>query len=335
MFLKEPLRPADLGLILSYRCQCACAHCLYNCGPTWKDWMSPQDVRAALEATLTWSHPYQVHITGGEPFLNFELLLYAVETAAEMGIPRYIETNAGWCVSDDLTSRQFNALRMAGLQAILISCSPFHAETIPLARTHRALHLAEEIFGSSRVMFYQAQWASHIAAFSEEDPVPLQSTIDVYGPSDAGRMLWQGYGLIPGGRAGYRLGHLIPAQPAAAFRNQNCEHEILYAPHSHLDLYGNYISGFCGGLATGSWRDLPALLEDFDREAYLPLTGILIQDGPYGLYELASRHYGYAPLRPGYAGKCHLCVDVRRHLTSQADFSDSSELQPAQFYDSL
>jgi hypothetical protein len=335
MFLKDPLRPADVGLILSYRCQCACAHCLYNCGPNWQDWMSPQDVRAALEATLTWSHSYQVHMTGGEAFLNFDLLLYAVETAAELGIARYVETNAGWCVSDDLTSRQFKALRTAGLQAILISCSPFHAETIPLARTHRALHLAEEIFGASRVMFYQAGWAAQIAAFSEENPVPLQSYSDAYGQQEAGQMLWQGYGLIPGGRSGYRLGDLIPAQAAAAFRNQNCALDILYAPHSHLDLYGNFISGFCGGLAAGSWRDLPALLEDFDREAYPPLTGILIEDGPYGLYELANRHYGYVPRLPGYAGKCHLCVDVRRHLTSQADFSDSNELQPAQFYDSI
>jgi hypothetical protein len=297
--------------------------------------MSPQDVRAALEATLIWSHPYQVHITGGEPFLNFDLLLYAVETAVELGIPRYIETNAGWCVNDDLTSRQFNTLHKAGLQAILISCSPFHAEHIPLARTHRALHLAEEIFGPSRVMFYQAQWAAQIAAFSEDEPVPLQSYLDAYGQKEGGQMLWQGYGLIPGGRAGYRLGDLIPAQPAAAFRNQNCAHDILYAAHSHFDLYGNFISGFCGGLAVGSWRHLPALLEDFDREAYPPLTGILIHDGPYGLYELAIRHYGYIPLKAGYAGKCHLCVDVRRHLTTQTDFADSSELQPAHFYNAI
>ena len=335
MFLKDPLRPADLGLILSYRCQCACTHCIYNCGKNWQDWMSPADVRAALEATLTWSHSYQVHITGGEPFLNFDLLLYAVETAAELGIPRYIETNAGWCVSDELTSRQFNALRMAGLQAILISCSPFHAEHIPLVRTRRALHIAEEIFGSSRVMFYQASWDAQIAVFGEDHPIPLQNYLDAYGENEAGQMLWQGYGLIPGGRAGYRLGHLTPAQPAAAFRNQNCTHDILYAPHSHFDLYGNYIPGFCGGLAVGSWQDLPTLLDDFDRDAYPPLTDTLIHDGPYDLYQLASHHYGYVPLNPGYAGKCHLCVDVRRHLTSQADFSDSSELQPAHFYNSI
>ena len=39
------LRPTDLGIIMSYQCQCACKHCLYNCGPRWKDWMSPEILR--------------------------------------------------------------------------------------------------------------------------------------------------------------------------------------------------------------------------------------------------------------------------------------------------
>ena len=52
MFPKHPLNPSDLGLILSYRCQCACAHCLYNCGPGWTDWMSPEEVRGEYERNV-------------------------------------------------------------------------------------------------------------------------------------------------------------------------------------------------------------------------------------------------------------------------------------------
>ena len=40
--LSHALTPRDIGLILSYRCQTDCAHCLYNCGPDWHDWM-PED----------------------------------------------------------------------------------------------------------------------------------------------------------------------------------------------------------------------------------------------------------------------------------------------------
>jgi len=47
-----PLNPTDLGLILTYHCQCACAHCLYNCGPGWSDWMSLESVESAMQATM-------------------------------------------------------------------------------------------------------------------------------------------------------------------------------------------------------------------------------------------------------------------------------------------
>ena len=121
---QRPLRPTDLGIIMSYQCQCACKHCLYNCGPRWKDWMSPEILREALQATQAWHHHFQIHLTGGEPFLNFPLLLEGVRIATELDIPCYVETNAGWCLREEDVAEKFAALREAGLNAVLISCSP-------------------------------------------------------------------------------------------------------------------------------------------------------------------------------------------------------------------
>ncbi len=326
------LSPSDVGLILSYRCQAACKHCLYNCGPTWQDWMSPQEVAAALEAVLTWPQPVQVHITGGEPFLKFDLLLEAVRLAAELGIPRYAETNAGWCVSEDLVTRRLIALRDAGLQALLISCSPFHAETIPPARTRLAVARSREILGPERTILYLPEWLDRIEAFGTNTTTPLERWVEGLGPADAGRLLWDGYGLISGGRSGYRLGHLIARRPAEGFRGNHCRREILHAHHSHLDLYGNYISGFCGGLTVGDWHDLPQIRADFQAGRYPPLVEVLIRAGPFGLFEMARQDYGYEPLPPGYAGKCHLCVDVRRMLVQRGEFP---ELRPVEFYDAI
>jgi hypothetical protein len=109
----------------------------------------------------------------------------------------------------------------------------------------------------------------------------------------------------------------------------NCSKEILHAKHSHFDLYGNYISGFCGGLRIGSWRNLPQILEDFSNGSYPPLIKILIENGSYGLFQFAVDTYGYIPVEEGYVGKCHLCVDVRRYLADRDEFY---ELQPGLFY---
>ncbi|MBC8504260.1 MAG: radical SAM protein [Anaerolineales bacterium] len=294
--------------------------------------MTGEEIFAALEATTYWEQPYQVHITGGEPFLKFSLLLHAVEAASELGIQVYAETNGGWCVSDDLVERRFSALRYAGMSALLISCSPFHAETIPPERTIMAIRKSLEIFGPQYTMVYLPGWLEQIQAFGSDTPTPLEAYVQVYGQEDAGRMFWQGYSLISGGRAGYRLGHLTPKQSPDSFREQSCQQELLYAQHSHFDLYGNFIPAFCGGLVVGDWHQLPHLIEDFQANNYSPLLKTLIEAGPYGLYEMAQETYGYSALENGYAGKCHLCVDVRRNLVEKGDFV---ELQPVEFYENF
>jgi hypothetical protein len=165
-------------------------------------------------------------------------------------------------------------------------------------------------------------------------PTPLSHYEEEFGPEKAGQILWGGYGIISGGRAGYRLGHLVPHYPAEIFAHEKCEREILYAHHSHFDLYGNYISWFCGGLAVGDWRRLPQLLTDFQVGRYPPLIEVLIERGPYGLREFAQEQYGYQPLTEGYSGKCHLCVDVRRHIVRASDY-DYPELRPEGFYSNI
>lgn len=325
-----PLHPQDVGIILSYRCQSGCKHCLYNCGPGWEsEAMSPGMLRLALETVATWRQRPQVHLTGGEPFLHFSLLLGGVRDAAELDIPCYLETNGAWCTEEADAIRRFAALRDAGLGAVLVSCSPFHAERIPPVRTMRAMRAALEVFGAGRVTVYLANQIDVLRHFGLEHTTPLSRYEEEFGLEGARRILWQSYGLISGGRSGYRLGHLVPGQPPEAFGQETCAGEILYAHHSHFDLYGNFISGFCGGLAVGDWRRLRRILADFQEGRYPPLVGILVERGPSGLFEIARDEYGYLPRTEGYAGKCHLCVDVRRHLAGSGEFL---ELRPEGFY---
>ncbi|NLE45061.1 MAG: radical SAM protein [Chloroflexi bacterium] len=324
------LCPQDIGIILTYRCHGRCQHCLYNCGPHWpQETMSPATVRDVLKAVAIWPHCPQVHFTGGEPFLDFPLLLHAVELAAEFGIPRYVETSGSWCTGDELALSQFTELREAGLQAVLISCSPFHAERIPPVRTLRAVRTAIQVFGRERVMVYLPAFLGVIQRFEQERPTPLSVYEEELGPVEAQRVLWWGYGLIGGGRAGYCLGRLVARRPAEAFVHDTCANEILHAVHSHMDLYGHFISGFCGGLTVGEWRALPQLLADFQAGRYPDLVRVLIDEGPYGLYQLAWNEYAFRPRPEGYADKCHLCVDVRCHLAAAGEFL---ELRPLEFY---
>jgi hypothetical protein len=267
----EILRPSELGVILSYQCNAECKHCLYACGREWADWMTIQQLREALEVLSGWGHDFQVHHTGGEPFMNFPLLLEATKLTRKAG----------------------------------------------------------EVLGYSNVGVYQTHCIQEISEFAIDETVPIEAYVERYGAEKAGRMFWGTYGLIDSGRASYTLDHLTRKYPPERFRGYNCRRELLYAHHSHFDLYGNYISWFCGGLRMGSWRDFDGMVDRYERRDYPELTGILISDGPYDLCRFARDKYGYSPLQDGYVGKCHLCVDVRKYLSAQAEFA---ELQPSRFY---
>jgi hypothetical protein len=252
-----------------------------------------------------------------------------VQLAAELDLPRYVETNAGWCVSEEAAVQRLSALQEAGMQALIISCDPFHAETVPPARTRLAWEKALEILGPERAFLRWEECLEWLEQFHTDKPTPLEQYVEKLGPERAGRLFWHEYGLHPAARCGYRLGHLTDQHPVSAFRGQNCRRDLLLTHHSHLDPYGNYITGFCAGLTLGDWQDMPRLWAEALADRFPPLIGILVHSGPYGLAEMAARDYEYQPLPDGYVGKCHLCVDVRRALVPCDEFR---ELQPLEFY---
>jgi hypothetical protein len=98
--------------------------------------------------------------------------------------------------------------------------------------------------------------------------------------------------------------------------------------HNHFDNYGNYIPGFCGGISLGDCRELDKLLkEGIDTEQY-PILGYLIDNDLEGLSSFA-KDYSFIESPDGYFSKCHLCMDIRKHLALKEGFR---ELRPREFY---
>ena len=127
--------PASLGLILSYKCNISCRYCIYACSPKWKsDWIDMQDaevILSELSQTLKKSpylgqnqisFSYGLHFTGGEPFLNYKLLLELTKIAYKLNIPLpFVETNCFWAKDSRTAQEKLKKLKEAGLAGILIS----------------------------------------------------------------------------------------------------------------------------------------------------------------------------------------------------------------------
>ncbi len=326
--------PFSGGIFLSYKCTNACKHCMYVCSPRWQaDWISAEDaemILSQLADKMRGKYPYPgrvginegIHFTGGEPFLNFDLLLRLTETARRLGIPTtFVETNAFWCRDDEVTREKLTRLKDAGLDGILVSANPFILEQIPFERTERAVRISREVFGANAIV-YQRFFYEQFKGLGLQGTLAFEDYL-----ARAGHGL-QYVELFASGRVPYKLAFLYEHYPASRFLGASCRRELIRDWHIHVDNYCNFIPGYCGGLSLGDARDMDSICRGINLDERPVLAALLTSLGD--LYRLGQQ-FGYEE-RGGYISKCHLCLDIRRHLARHGDFE---ELKPRAFYEHL
>ena len=327
--------PISAGILLTYKCTNSCKHCMYACSPKWDaDWISAEDAEVVLShlaGLMHDSYPFPdkigvnegVHFSGGEPFLNFDLLLQLVEIAERLEIPStFVETNAFWCTDDESARKKLHALKDTGLVGILISANPFILEQVPFERTQRATRLGREVFGPDNTIVYQTFFYQQFRQLDLQGTLPFEEYLRM-----AGHGL-QVAELFPSGRVPYKLGDLYEHRPARSFFGASCSRELIRDWHVHIDNYCNYIPGYCGGISLGDARYLNAICSGLNLDEH-PVLRALLTDLKT-LYDL-GRQCEYEE-QGGYVSKCHLCIDIRQHLARRGDFK---ELAPKAFYDRL
>jgi hypothetical protein len=316
---------------------------MYACSPRWSaDWI-PEDVLEAVLSRLagkilpaphgphTTALNFGLHFTGGEPFLNFQLLSRAVEVAEELGIPStFVETNAFWCNEDRPTREKLNTLKRKGLKGILISVNPFYLEYVPFERTVRAVRLSLEIFGNN-TMVYQWRYFCRFKEWGFQAKMAFEDYLKFERKEDFARHTE----FFVMGRAPYKLKEFLRSiyslRSADSFFHEPCLMPFLRPFHNHFDNYGNYVPGFCAGVTLGDCRKLDDLLQEGVDTDRFPVLGLLMEEEIERLLEFAAAR-GYEESLEGYFSKCHLCMDIRKHLARTGNFA---ELSPKEFYSQL
>jgi hypothetical protein len=340
--MRQPLRvqkPFSGGMLLSYKCNSECSHCMYACSPSWtSDWISEDNLRKVLTQLSDRILPsplgadrigvnFGLHFTGGEPFLSFDLLEKAVRMAHDLQIPStFVETNSYWCIRDDDTREKLASLKHTGLDGMLVSVNPFILEQVPFERTERAVRIGREIFHEN-LMIYQEFFRSQFERLGVRGVLSFEE----YMRRAGSRSLLEYAELLPMGRAAYALSHLYRKYPAKQFFGESCREELTRGWHIHVDNYCNYMTGYCGGISLGDARDIDSICQGIDLNEHPVLYALAT--GLETLCELGVREFNYKQRSEGYVSKCHLCVDVRRHIAQQTD--EFQELKPREFYHHL
>ena len=313
------------GIMLTYWCSARCASCYLCCGPDRSEWMEVElALRLWRELVEASPHGCKVHISGGEPFGDWDRLI-GLCTAAQsegLGPPAKIETSAFWATDEQVVRLRVGALDAAGMTKLVISTDPYHQQFIPIERARLAARVARDVLGADRL---QVRWRDWLENGFDTAALDESERAEVFAKYAIGRR--DRYN----GRAAALLGPTQQQKPVSDFADSRCDGALLRSKHVHIGPDGRIIPGTCGGIVLGSvsegtvgdlWRRLEA-----DR-ARRPVVGRLAAHGPVGLLAEAES-LGFAP-RAGYAGKCHLCWDIRSFLSSKDLYRD--ELGPVWMY---
>ena len=311
------------GILLTYRCNCRCAFCYYNCGPDKGGLLS---VDLALSA---WSslqdlagERARIHLTGGEPFLYWDRLIEILEAgqAAKMGPVDMIETNGFWATDDAEVTQRLQRLDGLGMQRLKVSCDPFHQQFVDIRHVQRLVRLAREIFGRERVL---VRWEDYLQA--NNLPAPGSDAYDKQTLNQAAT----DHPCRFTGRAAEDLIDQPKTHHLDELRSACCGQSFLGAKGVHIDPFGNVFSGTCSGIIVGNiaQQSLKELWCNFNPLTH-PVIATLCQQGPTGLESQASS----PPPIDHWVSKCHLCTHLRRDLMSQGQYRDT--LGPDECYKS-
>jgi radical SAM protein with 4Fe4S-binding SPASM domain len=130
-----------LGLIVTYRCNVECRHCFFRSGPGRDEVMSldlgMRAIDGAVELGAEW-----VSLTGGESFLERELLERLVEYASGKGLMTEVVSNGYWAETPEVAETILKPLRELGLDVLNLSIDDFHQEYIPMLSVRNAYQAA-------------------------------------------------------------------------------------------------------------------------------------------------------------------------------------------------
>lgn len=315
--------------MLTQWCNASCASCYLGCHPGRGEEMSADEaIRLWGELVDACPHGCRIHLTGGEAFGRWDRLIDLCRRAARRGLGplENVETNAFWASDEAVVRDRLTALDAAGLGKLVISTDPYHQQYVPIERARLAASVATEVLGPDRLQVRWRDWLTDGFGTGELGEHDRAVLFVRYAADGRDRM---------NGRAAAALAPSLADKTVDQLADQPCRQALLRSRQVHIGAGGWIMPGTCAGILLG-WADEGRSVGDCWRRlaadhADRPIVAALAERGPVGLLEIA-RDEGFAPAEL-YAGKCHLCWEIRRRL--QGSGRHRQELGPAGIYESM
>jgi organic radical activating enzyme len=169
----------NIGLVITYKCQVACPHCIVHAGPDrtvemrWADasrWI--REIAAYREGQFK-----LLSLTGGEPFFNLDHLRRIATLGSELGLLVTAVSNAFWASTPEAAIRTLGEI--PSIRMLALSADLYHQPAIPLERVRNAVRAAREL---------GVEYTVAVCTQDEQDPAYLRLLKQVKEFADPGRI---------------------------------------------------------------------------------------------------------------------------------------------------
>lgn len=275
------MRLSGLHFLITYKCNCSCAHCFLSCGPDKEGVMSLSQIKGYIDQAKDTPSVNYFFIEGGEPFLYPKIALEAVKYATEKGYWIGILSNGFWAKTLEKGISVLKPFKDAGLGEIGISTDSFHQAKVPLLSAVNAVMAAEKLDIPVSIM---------ATSNSKKEITQLQRCVAEMG---AKSKVW-GSSIRGRGRGAL----ICEGKPAKWQKLTKCAENLADPGRVHIGPEGAV--HVCQNLVLG--RDDQVIEQ-------------LIKGGPAALTKWAIEKHGFQP-KDTYRQDCQLCNDVRCFLAS-------------------
>lgn len=302
---KKPIN--FLSFLMSYKCTNECKHCALLASPNQDGaQMEFGDLKRYLEDITSNYKVQEVGFFGGEPLLNFEILVSFIEEVKKYNIPKIgLPTNGYWGKNESTAKNYAIKLKEAGLNSIGFSVDAFHQEFIPLDDVKKAIKachdagieiiylVSQNLGGSGAKNIYNEKTKEITDNLSNEFEYCQLITSELQVKGRAANQLTEYFSKVT-----------IPSDKCLIFK----------IPMFMIDPNGWVFHQLCHGITIGNAKEKSPsqIISEFKYRKHPIISKVVAKGGPQNLLELAIEK-GFKP-QNGYADKCHLCYSVRNFL---------------------
>lgn len=311
--------PEVLGILLTSKCNVECRHCCNDSHPRQLGAASFEDIARLITMAREQPSIKEIGISGGEPFIFFQLLRRVISFASSLGFTTSVTTNGRWARSSTRARTLLEDLRSSGLTSLHISTSVFHQEFIDLNTLKTATDIGLSI--GLRV-------GINLVSTTTLSPETLRSILGEL----AQKVDIVVMPCLPAGRGATRVRSEEFIEGRVAPQGNCRSHFKKLAVDLAGDLYPCCSPGgftpplMMGNVRTSSLRDV------VDANADNKLLAILETVGPQFFLPFLRAANVHPPLPERFVDQCHLCNTILAsgnyaHIVKAASEQLFSELE--------